>query len=595
MLSFEKMDLPKEGSGWNPASLQAEITTLLGAEGAAGDRLLAALPFACGDATAGVEDELQAVVVGDRSRVDLAISLEQSNYLKNIRRRVAAGELPPRVVADFERYLEECSGHSWDNSWVRFPWAALSPAASQVFQDDLLADKRQPDGPLRRDIERFIFQQQGEQWLRMPISYLLKLALADAAGREPETPPLIRRTGGRLLAHFLNDNTSPETFSFHVTPLRRETANGRAVAKESLKRFLLTQLLVEYANEQFGLRRSGQHAMVYFAPNAPGGQRRLNELVPDSFYRELFMSPCLSGWDEGEAKHRYMILCHQTLSRSHLNGVAKLKEAGIITRNLVVLPNISNLSLANNGTHVSLGSRRLGALLADRASGFGPAHEKHAGDLAIKIVEHFLPLFVGTYSAAPYRLDFEDFHPERALGFLPHELDYTHLRMIWRRWTRKANLKIFGHPVTPFGPPLLDRSLQRLFSLRGDLVPDFRLIDYLVALRSTDQSPALDGRLGSGERLKQDLTAMGVFDSAMSLYLLYRLRKFRAMGFSGFEGRHYSLFASLEHDLSGAVDLQLLLTALAFKYILTGQVSHAHIPDDPTVESERRQIFFGRA
>ncbi|MDA8163679.1 MAG: hypothetical protein M0017_01415, partial [Desulfobacteraceae bacterium] len=48
-------------------------------------------------------------------------------------------------------------------------------------------------------------------------------------------------------------------------------------------------------------------------------------------------------------------------------------------------------------------------------------------------------------------------------------------------------------------------------------------------------------------------------------------------------------------DLSKAVDLQLLLTALAFKYILTGQVSHAHIPDDPTVESERRQIFFGRA
>jgi hypothetical protein len=34
--------------------------------------------------------------------------------------------------------------------------------------------------------------------------------------------------------------------------------------------------------------------------------------------------------------------------------------------------------------------------------------------LAIKIVEHFLPLFVGAYSAAPYRLDFADFHPETA-------------------------------------------------------------------------------------------------------------------------------------------------------------------------------------
>ena len=64
------------------------------------------------------------------------------------------------------------------------------------------------------------------------------------------------------------------------------------------------------------------------------------------------------------------------------------------------------------------------------------------GDLVVKIVEHFLPLFVGTYSAAPYRLDFVDLHPEKALGFLPHELDYTHLRMLWRRWKKKANLNI---------------------------------------------------------------------------------------------------------------------------------------------------------
>ncbi|MDJ0669108.1 MAG: hypothetical protein QNJ61_17635, partial [Desulfobacterales bacterium] len=39
-------------------------------------------------------------------------------------------------------------------------------------------------------------------------------------------------------------------------------------------------------------------------------------------------------------------------------------------------------------------------------------------DLVIKIVEHFLPLFVGTYSAAPYRLDFADMHPEAAPPFL---------------------------------------------------------------------------------------------------------------------------------------------------------------------------------
>jgi hypothetical protein len=31
------------------------------------------------------------------------------------------------------------------------------------------------------------------------------------------------------------------------------------------------------------------------------------------------------------------------------------------------------------------------------------------------------------------------------LGFLPHELDYTHLRMIWRRWRKKADLNFFGY------------------------------------------------------------------------------------------------------------------------------------------------------
>ncbi len=74
------------------------------------------------------------------------------------------------------------------------------------------------------------------------------------------------------------------------------------------------------------------------------------------------------------------------------------------------------------------------------------------GDLVVKIVEHFLPLFVGTYSAAPYRLDFVDLHPEKALGFLPHELDYTHLRMLWRRWQKKANLNIMRPVLYTFRP-----------------------------------------------------------------------------------------------------------------------------------------------
>ena len=116
------------------------------------------------------------------------------------------------------------------------------------------------------------------------------------------------------------------------------------------------------------------------------------------------MSPCLSGWDNGEDKHAYMCLCHQVLSRSQLNAVAKLKEAGIITRNLVVLPNVSNISLANNGTHISLGSAKLTDALADESSGFRAADEKFLGDLVIKIVEHFLPLFVGTVQRGPVQV-----------------------------------------------------------------------------------------------------------------------------------------------------------------------------------------------
>jgi hypothetical protein len=112
---------------------------------------------------------------------------------------------------------------------------------------------------------------------------------------------------------------------------------------------------------------------------------------------------------------------------------------------------------------------------------------------------------------------------------------------------------------------------------------------------STDRSPALDGTLGSSDRLKKDLADMGVFDGQMSLYLLYKLRDFNSMGFSGFEGRHYSLFENLEEDMGGAADLQVLINALAFKYMATGELSHARIPDGPSVESERRQIFFGAA
>lgn len=572
------------------------IAALLDIPSRDADGYLDSLPFSRHDATAGSETELQAVVAGRKEEVDLPITIEQSNYFANILKRAAAGETPKSLITDLERFLNDNPENVWENSWVRFPRRKLSPFACRVFERDLLADKNNPHGGTRGDIGRFIFRdREGEEYLRLPISYLIKLALAELIGSGERLPEIVRQTGERLMKHFLNDNTSPETFSFHIVPLRPSTGMGRGIARETGKRYLLTQLLVMYANESFGLRESCQKALVYFAPHPPVRQQELNNHISDAFYRELFMSPCLSGWDRGEEKHQYMQLCHKVLSRSQMNSVAKLREAGIIVNNLVVLPNVSNVSLANNGTHISIGSRKLGNLLGDPSCGYTAAHEKHLGDLVIKMTEHFLPLFVGTYSAAPYRLAFTDFHPERALGFLPHELDYTHLRMIWRRWQKKARLSVFGRPLTPFGPEWLDRMVSGLFRLKGDFLPDFRLIDYLVCLLSTDRSPALDGTPGNCNRLRNDLADMGVFDNQMSVYLLYKLREYGSMGFSGFEGRHYSLFENMEDDMGGACDLQSLITALAFKNLVEGKISHAHIPDDPSVESERRQIFFGAA
>ena len=572
-----------------------KILSALEIRNTSSEALAESLPFSGSDATAGSENELQAVVLGEKKDVDLPITIEESNYYKNILRRVKAGEAPRRAVAELQTYLNHSREKTWENSWVVFPLHFCSSFARRVLEQDLLKDKSNPSGPRREDAHRFLFSRNGEELLRVPVSYLLKLALADAVGSDENCHPLVKSTASQLLGHFLSDNTSPETFSFHPVVLRPSSQMGRALARETAIRFLLTQMLALYANHRFGLLSRGQRALVYFAPHPPVRQQQLNDIISDSFYRELFMSPCLSGWDQGEKKHQYMILCHQVLSRSQLNSIARLKEAGIIHHDLITLPRLSNTSLANNGTHVSLGSRTLTRLLRVGHPDFQPRDEQYLGDLVIKICEHFLPLFVGTYSASPYRLDFWDFHPEKALGFLPHELDYTHLRMIWRRWKKKAHLKIFGNPVTPFGPPWIDRPLSWLFQLRGDFVPDFRLIDYPVALLSTDQSPALDGTMGNHERLKEDLFALGVFDPHMSLYLLYRNRLFSQSGFSGFEGRHYSLFPRLLDDLGEATSLQALITALAFQYILKGEFSHAQIPDDPTVESERRHVFFGEA
>ncbi|ABA89541.1 hypothetical protein Pcar_2302 [Syntrophotalea carbinolica DSM 2380] len=572
-----------------------QLLARLGIDSSSAESLLATLPFVGDDVTAGAEAELQAAVFGSGEQVDLPRSVRESGFFAQMARRAQSGDVPRQRGDELTAWLENNDKGVWENSWVKFPRSSLNSLADAVFKRDLLVDKRRPGSGLRSDHTRFrVAGCQGED-VRVPISYLVKLALADAIGGLEPLPALVREMGMRLLDHFLNDNTSPETFSFFVVPLPAKRGLGQALGREAAKRFALTHLLVQYANRQFELGSNGQRAMIYAAPQPPLRQRQLNDMIPDAMYRDLFMSPCLSGWDRGEDKHRYMHLCHEVLGRSRLNAVAKLRDAGVILNNLVVLPNLSNTSLANNGVHITLGSRRLTALRAAGLDNFGAAEEKRLGDLVIKIVEHFMPLFVGSYSAAPSRLGFADFHPENALGFLAHELDYTHLRMLWQQWRKKADLSVFGRSVTPFGPPWLDGMVAGAFRLKGDYVPDLRLIDYPVWLLSTYRYPALDGSPASQLQLKRDLAAQGVFDERMSLYLACKQRQFDAMGFCGFEGRQHSLFPEFSRDMGKAASLQTLVVALAYKYLAQGCYDHRHIPDDPVTESERRQMFFGTA
>jgi hypothetical protein len=548
------------------------------------------LPFTAHDATGGSEDELQAVVTGPAGSCDLPLSIRESRFLQNIARRSVSGEAPRRTLLEVEAFLHDARG-VWENSWVRFPEARLSAHALHVFHADLQVQR---DGSVaeRSDASRFRFIQNGERWLRIPISYLLKLSLADVIGSQPNMPEPMRQEALRLMRHFLNDNTSPETTSFHVVAGgRSKRPLGEQVAREAARRFLFTSLLISWANRQFGLQEAGQRALVYHAPVPSVHQEELSGCLSDSYYRELFMSPCLSGWSDGEAKYQYMHLCHQVLSRSQLNAVVKLREAGIISNDLIVLPSLSNVSLGNNGIHISIGSRLLDRRLRAR-DGFLPHDEKRLGDLAIKIYEHFLALFVGTYTAAPYRVGFTQFHPERLLSFLPHELDFTHLRLLWREWKEKAQLRLCGHPLTPYGPRAFDHVVAKLFKLRGDCVPDARLLTYPVAWLATERSSALDGTAGNIQRLSLELDELGIVDQRMSFYMPLRLREQHRDGYAGFEARYYSLFPSYDRDMAPAAGLQQFLLALAYRLALQEDVAHEDIPDDPTSESERRQPFF---
>lgn len=506
-----------------------------------------AIPFTGADVTAGTENELAAVVNGAAAGVDLPRRLLSSPAASSLS-RAARGALG--------QWLDENDDHVWEHSWLRIDRTRLHAQARAQLDRDLAGRTDRGDFELDKDS------------VRLPASYVLKLALTDACG-ELRWPTQLASAAARVGECFLNDNTAPEIISSHIVS-GRDGHLGQSVAHENAQRFLLVQLLGAYANRRFGLDDGNQSLTVYGAPNPPARLKQLSRLLPADYYRELFMNPCLAGFQDGVAKRGYMHLCHETLSRSRQHARARLVAAGI-ARSAVVEPLVCDTSLLNNGTHLSLGSRLLSRAYAVPGAA---AAEKYLGDLAAKIIEHFLPLFVGLYSAAPARLTPADLKPERALGFLPNELGTPFLRLTWASWKRKAGL---------------------LAALKGDVLPDARLLDYFAALPGLPGQAALDGQMENGERLKGLLEVQGLYSRRMSVYALYRLRERSRMGFSGFEGRHYSLFASFVDDLAPAADLQALISAVAYQAVAGGAVTHAHIPDDPETESERRQMFFAAA
>jgi hypothetical protein len=188
---------------------------------ASGRVVLNRLPFSTNDTTAGTETELQVAVAGGKYSVDLPLTIEASNYYSNAVRRAATGDLPKKLVTSLERILNDNTENIWENSWVRFERGVLCGHADRILDGDLRPDKSSSSGEKRTDVSRFIFTAaDGREMVRVPVSYLVKLAMAQFMGRHKDLPFLLRSTGTRLMDHYLNDNTSPETFSFYVMPLR---------------------------------------------------------------------------------------------------------------------------------------------------------------------------------------------------------------------------------------------------------------------------------------------------------------------------------------------------------------------------------------
>jgi hypothetical protein len=97
------------------------------------DAFIASLPFSSIDTTAGSENELQVVVLGTKKNMDLAVTIEESNYYKNLMRRAARGDTSRKTIIGLETYLDQKKNNVWENSWVRFPRRVLNAYSNNTF------------------------------------------------------------------------------------------------------------------------------------------------------------------------------------------------------------------------------------------------------------------------------------------------------------------------------------------------------------------------------------------------------------------------------------------------------------------------------
>ena len=213
-----------------------------------------------------MENELQTVVAGDRRDVDLPIIIKESRFYRNMLKRAASGDAPKKALTSLEQFVEENPENVWENSWVRFPRRVLNRYAENVFERDLLADKRDWTGPRRKDADCFRVTKAGEEHVRVPVSYLLKLALADCLG-ESRTHPAVRGAGGEFSGAFFQRQHLPGNLLL-LSPVseKRGRAWGAAAARETLLRFLLCRFLTEYANEKVRTRPPGPEGLRLFRP-----------------------------------------------------------------------------------------------------------------------------------------------------------------------------------------------------------------------------------------------------------------------------------------------------------------------------------------